>query len=91
MLDAHVHDPFKVAPATALGTVGLNSTMLLNEIFNQLMSTYGKPAPDAMPQNNLNFLAPYNPHEPPEIIFKHCTDFHEIAIIARYHTLLRNS
>jgi hypothetical protein len=82
-LDLHVHDAFKVAPATALGTVGWNSTMTLNDIFDQLMSTYSKPTPDAMRQNNLNFLAPYNPQEPPEILFKRCTDCQEIAIIAK--------
>ena len=36
-----------------------------------------------MRQNNLNFLAPYNPQEPPEILFKRCTDCQEIAIIAK--------
>ena len=36
-----------------------------------------------MCQNNLKFLAPYNPQEPPEILFKHCTDCQEIAIIAK--------
>jgi len=82
-LDLHVHDPFKVAPATSPGTVGWNSTMSLNDIFNQLMTTYGKPTPDAMRQNNLNFLAPYNPQEPPEILFKRCKDFEEITIIAK--------
>ena len=47
------------------------------------MLTYGKPTPDAMRQNNLNFLAPYNPQEPPEILFKCCTDCQKIAIIAK--------
>ena len=82
-LDLHVHDAFKVAPATAPGTVGWDSTMFLNDIFNQLMRTYSKPTPDAMCQNNLNFLALYNPQEPPEILFKCCTDCQEIAIIAK--------
>ena len=60
-LDLHVHNAFKVKPAAALGTVGWNSRMLLNDIFDQLMTTYGMPTPDAMRKNNLNFLAPYNP------------------------------
>ena len=47
-----MHDTFKVAPAIAPGTVGWNSTMSLNDIFDQLMTTYGKPTPDAMRQNN---------------------------------------
>jgi hypothetical protein len=33
--------------------------------------------------NNLNFLAPYNPHDPPELFFKRCADCQEIAIIAK--------
>ena len=82
-LDLHLHDAFKVAPATAPGTVRWNSTMTLNDIFDQLLSTYGKPTPDAMRQNNLNFLAPYNPKEPPEILFKRCMNCQEIAIIAK--------
>ena len=57
--------------------------MTHNDIFNQLMLMYGKPTPDAMRQNNLNFLAPYNPQEPPEILFRRCTDCQEIAIIAK--------
>ena len=64
-LDLHMHEAFKVAPATAPGTVSWNSKMSLNDFFDQLMTTYGKPAPDAMRQNNLNFLAPYNLQEPP--------------------------
>ena len=32
-LDLHFHDAFKVAPATAPGTVWWNSTMTLNDIF----------------------------------------------------------
>ena len=57
--------------------------MTLNDIFDQLMLTYGKPTPDAMRQNNLNFLVLYNPQEPPEILFKRCTDCQEIAIIVK--------
>ena len=59
-LDLHVHNALKVAPATAPDTVGWNSTMSLNDIFDQLMTTCGKPTPDAMRENNLSFLAPYN-------------------------------
>jgi hypothetical protein len=47
------------------------------------MVTYSKPSPDAMRQDNLNFLAPYNPQDTPEILFKRCVDCQEIAIIAK--------
>lgn len=36
-----------------------------------------------MRQNNITFLAPYNPQEPPEILFKRCTDVQEIATLAK--------
>ena len=38
--------------------------------------------PDNMRQNMMTFLAPYNPQDPPEILFKRCTDCEEVAIIA---------
>jgi hypothetical protein len=57
--------------------------MLPTEIFDQLQSTYGKPMPNAMQQNNLAFLAPYNPQDPAELLFKQCTDCQEIAILAK--------
>jgi hypothetical protein len=53
ILDAHVANAYKMAPATAPSTIVWNSTMLSNEFFEQLMSTNSKPTPDAMHQNNL--------------------------------------
>jgi hypothetical protein len=81
-LDAHIDDAFKVAPPTTPPTIGWNASMSLNDIFNQLMKTYGRPTPDAMHQNMMTFLAPYNPQDPPEILFKQCADCQEVAIIA---------
>jgi hypothetical protein len=81
-LDAHVDDTFKVAPPTNPPTVGWNASMLLNDIFDQLMKMYGRLTPDAMRQNMMTFLAPYNPQDPPEILFKCCTNCQEVAIIA---------
>jgi hypothetical protein len=57
--------------------------MSIRDIFDQLASTYGKPTPDAMRQNNVNFLAAYNPQDPPELLFKRCTDAQEIATLAK--------
>jgi hypothetical protein len=79
----HVNDAFKVVPTTTPPTTGWNGLMLPTDIFDQLQGTYGKPKPDAMGQNNLAFLAPYNPQEPPELLFKQCTDCQEIAILAK--------
>ena len=82
VLDTHINDTFKVAPSTTPPTIGWNVLMALNEIFNQLMKTYGRPTPDAMRQNMMTFLAPYNPQDPPELLFKQCIDCQEIGIIA---------
>jgi hypothetical protein len=82
MLDTHVDDAFKVTPPTNLPTIGWNSSMLLNETFDQLMKTYGRPMPNAMQQNMMTFLAPYNTQDPPEILFKRCADCQKVAIIA---------
>ena len=57
--------------------------MTICDIFDQLATTYGKPTPDAMCQNNVNFLAAYNPQDPPEILFKRCTNVQEIATLAK--------
>jgi hypothetical protein len=82
MLDAHIDNAFKVAPPTTLPTIGWNASMLLNNIFDQMMKTYGCPTPNAMHQNMMTFLSPYNPQDLPEILFKCCTDCQEVAIIA---------
>ncbi len=83
VLDAHVADAYKMAPTTAPSTIGWNLTMLPNDFFEQLMSTYGKPTPDPMHQNNLTFIAAYNSKDPPQLLFKHCADCQEIAIVVR--------
>jgi hypothetical protein len=83
ILDAHVVDAYKMAPAGSPNTVGWNSTMLPNEIFNQLMTTYSKPTPNAIRQNNLTFIATYNPKDTPELLFKPCADCQEVPIIPK--------
>jgi hypothetical protein len=82
-LDEHVNDAYKVAPPTIPPTTGWNTTMYIRDIFDQMASMYGKPTPVAMRQNNVNFLAAYNPQDPPEILFKRCTDVQEIATLAK--------
>ena len=36
-----------------------------------------------MQQNNITLLAPYNPQDLPEILFKRCTNIQEIATFAK--------
>jgi hypothetical protein len=80
-LEAHVDDAFKVAPPRNPPTIGWNAAML-NDIFDQLMKTYGHPMPDTMQQNMMTFLAPYNPQDLLEILVKHCANCQEVVIIA---------
>jgi hypothetical protein len=72
--DAHVDNAFKVAPPITPPTTGWNALMSLNDIFDQMMKTYGRPTPNAMCQNMMTFLSPYNPQDPPEILFKRCAN-----------------
>jgi hypothetical protein len=83
VLDAHVPNAYKTAPAGSPSTNSWNSTMLPNKMFEQLMTTYGKPTPDTMHQNNLMFISMYNPKDPHRLLFKRCADCQEIAIVAR--------
>jgi hypothetical protein len=59
-LNAHINDAFKVVPVTTPPTIaiGWNSLMTLNNIFDQMMWTYGHPTPDTMRQNMMTFLSP---------------------------------
>jgi hypothetical protein len=70
VLDTHINNAFKVAPSTNPPTVGWNTSMSLNKIFDQLMKRYSCPIPDAMCQNMMTFLALHNPQDPPELLFK---------------------
>jgi hypothetical protein len=81
-LDTHIDNAFKVALPTTPPTIGWNMLMSLNYIFDQMMKTYGRPMPNAMPQNMMTFLSPYNLQNLPEILFKNCTNCQEVAIIA---------
>jgi hypothetical protein len=65
-LTSHIGDSYKVAPPTSTPTIGWNGMMTLNEIFNQLMVTNNKHAPDAMRQKTLHFW----PHTIPRTLLK---------------------
>jgi hypothetical protein len=64
-LDVHINNAFKIAPTTALPTMGWKALMTINGIFDQMMWTYGCSIPDAMRQNMMTFLSPYNPQDSP--------------------------
>ena len=81
-LDEHVND-FQSCTADNSTNNRKELDNVHRGIFNQLTTTYGKPTPDAMRQNNITFLAPYNPQESPEILFKRSPDVKEIATLAK--------
>jgi hypothetical protein len=58
-LNAHINNAFKVAPPTTPPPIGWNASMLLNDIFNQMMKMYGRPMPNTMHQNMMTFC----PHQ----------------------------
>ena len=79
MHTSSVINSYKTAPALSPNIIGWNSTILSNEIFNQLMISYGKPTPNAVHQNNLTFFSTYSPKNPPELLFNWVADCQEIA------------
>jgi hypothetical protein len=81
-LNTHINNVFKVTPSTTPPTIGWSASMLLNNIFDQVMKTYGRPTPDAVHQNMKTFLSPYSPQDPPEKFFKQCADCQDVAITA---------
>ncbi len=83
ILNAHVSNTYKTAPAGSPHTVGWNLPMLPNKIFNQLMLTYSKPTPDAVRQNNVMFFSAYNPQDPPKLLFKRIADCQKVVIVAK--------
>jgi hypothetical protein len=85
ILNTHLSNAYKTAPAGSPQTLGWNLTMLPNKIFDQLRLTYGKPTPDAVRQNYVTFFSAYNPKDPPKLLFKRITDCQEVAIVAKVY------
>jgi hypothetical protein len=90
ILNTHVSDMYKTPPAGSPHTIGWNSTMLPNKIFDQLILTYGKPTPDAVHQNNAMFFSAYNPQDPPELLFKRIADCQVLQWWQKSHTPWNN-
>ena len=78
-LDELIDDAFKVSPLA--GQRGWNSIMSIYDIFEQIVSTYGRPSPSVIFKNDAAFRALYDPNSPPEILFKRIEDCQEVAIL----------
>jgi hypothetical protein len=72
-------DAFKVSDNLAL--VGWNPSMELREIFDTMMSTYGRPTPAALLQNDTLFCSVYSPQDAPEVLFRCSKDCQEVQIL----------
>ena len=79
LLDDNIDDAFKVSNNPAL--VGWNPTMEVREIFDQITSTYGRPTPAALLQNDTLFRSVYSPQDAPEVLFCCIKDCQEVQIL----------
>jgi hypothetical protein len=79
LLNDNIDDAFKVSNNPAL--VGWNPTMEIHEIFNQITSTYGRPTPAALLQNDILFRSVYSPQDAPEVLFCCIKDCQEVQIL----------
>ncbi len=78
-LDNNNDDAFKVSDNPAL--VGWNPSMELRKIFNLMRSTYGRPTPVALLQNDTLFCSIYSPQDAPKVLFRHSKDWQEVQIL----------
>jgi hypothetical protein len=79
VLDYKIDDAFKVSDNTAL--VGWNPSIELCYIFDQITSTYRRPTPVALLQNDTLFRSIYSPQDAPKVLFRHSKDCQEVQIL----------
>jgi hypothetical protein len=69
--------------------------MKVQENFAQIISTYGRPTPAALLQNNTLFRCVYSPQDAPEVLFCCIEDCQEVQILGEdpytAHQLLNNA
>jgi hypothetical protein len=64
-----------------LNFVRCNPAMERCHIFDQIMTTYGRPMPAALLQNDTLFRSVYSPQDTPEVLFRHIKDCQEVQIL----------
>ena len=79
ILDDNIDDAFKVSNDPAL--VRWNQSMEPRAMFNKITSTYGKPTPAALLQNDTLFRSVYSPNDAPEVLFRCIEDCQEVQIL----------
>jgi hypothetical protein len=79
VLDETIDDAFKFSPDPTL--TGWNPSMEIIEIMDQMTTTYGRPTPTALLQNDTLFRSPYSPIDAPEVLFRRIKDCQEIMTL----------
>jgi len=79
VLDETTEDAFKFSPDPNL--TGWNPSMEIIEIMEQMPTTYGRPTPTALLQNDTLFRSPYPPIDAPEVLFRRIEDCQEIMTL----------
>jgi hypothetical protein len=79
VLDDNIDNAFKVSNHPNL--VGWIPAMELCNFFDQITTTYGRPTPAALLQNDTMFRSVYSPQEAPEVLFHHIEDCQEVQIL----------
>jgi hypothetical protein len=79
ILDDNIDDAFKVSNDPNL--VGWNPAMKLCDIFNKITTTYGRPTPTALLQNDTLFRSVYSPQDASEVLFCGIKDCQEVQIL----------
>ena len=55
--------------------------MEVQDIFDQITSTYGRPTPAALLQNDMLFRSVHSPQDAPEVLFRRIEDCQEVQIL----------
>lgn len=79
MLDDNIDEAFKVSNSPTLR--GWNQSMEINEILDQITTTYGRPTPNALLQNDMLFRSAYSPADAPETLFRRIEDCQEVQLL----------
>ena len=79
MLDDNIDDAFKVSNSPTLR--GWNQSMEIGEILDQITTTYGRPTPNALLQNDMLFRSAYSPADAPETLFRRIEDCQEVQLL----------
>jgi hypothetical protein len=79
MLDDTINDAFKVSNDPAL--TGWNLSMNIIDMLDQLVTTYGRPMPMALLQNDTLFRSAYSPVDAPEVLFRCIENCQEVQVL----------